>query len=79
MRTNHFVAVPPEAFGAGLSPHDLGLYALIACLRQENPRAAVRPGLVAELLVSRGGAAAGPPRQELRAGIDRLVAAGLAV
>ncbi|WP_415962018.1 hypothetical protein [Streptomyces sp. 021-4] len=62
MRTNHFVAVPPEALHGGLSPHDLGLYALIACLRQENPRAA-----------------AGPPRQELRAGIDRLVAAGLAV
>ncbi|MEU3220137.1 hypothetical protein [Streptomyces sp. NPDC006971] len=76
MRKNH-VVVPSEALNAGLSLHDLGLYVCVTWLLQEGSGAFHADRLVAELLVGRGGAAVGPTREELRAGIDRLVAAGL--
>ena len=73
---NRPVVVPSKVLlDAGLDLHDLGLYVRATYLLQE--RALDADQLVSELLIGRGGATIGPTPEELRAGIDRLVAAGL--
>lgn len=72
------VVVPPEVLlEAGLSLADLGLYVKVEYLLEERSRQVGVDDLVQELLDGKAGVIAHATAQDLRAGIDRLVAAEL--